>query len=85
MHKEQTKRSTRGIFTQVRAARKRKTLLLLSYIIVVLMLILGALLANGVQEQLHMQDERSVVQKSLSPVAVALGLLLYVKGVTNSG
>ena len=32
MHKEQTKRSTRGIFTQVRAAQKRKTLLLLSYI-----------------------------------------------------
>ena len=64
MHKEQTKRSTRGIFTQVRAARKRKTLLLLSYIIDVLVLILGVLLANRVQEQLRMQDEQGVVQKS---------------------
>jgi hypothetical protein len=63
MHKEQTKRSTRGIFTQVRAARKRKTLLLLSYVMNVLVLILGALLANRVQEPLRTQDEQGVVQK----------------------
>jgi hypothetical protein len=61
MHKEQTKRSTRGIFTQVRAAWERKTLLMLSYIIDVLVLILGALLANRVQEQLRLQDEWGVV------------------------
>jgi hypothetical protein len=58
MHKEQTKRSMRGIFTQVRAARKHKTLLLLSYIMDVLVPILGALLAN------RAQDEQGIVQKS---------------------
>ena len=72
MHKEQTKRSTRGIFTQVRATQRRKTLLLLSYIIDVLMLILGELLASKTQEQLRMQDEQGIVQKAI-PCSCRLG------------
>ena len=67
-HEEQIEADARAVFTQVRAARMRKTLLLLGCVL--------SLGARSLKKQLHERENDLGFQPNRTPSTLCMGLLL---------